>query len=53
MEVGTVGGGMETDKGLGVDELICNCVADTGIARISVFRNNHGVIEKGQLVYDL
>lgn len=38
--------------GDGVEELICNCMAGTGAARVRVYRNKDGVIERGSLVYD-
>lgn len=36
-----------------INELIANCIYGTGAERVYVFRNNSGVIEKGQLSYDL
>ena len=39
--------------GDGISELICNCMAGTGAERVNIFRNRDGVIEKGQLSYDL
>lgn len=38
--------------GDGINEFICNSMAGTGAARVSIFKNNHGVIEEGRLVYD-
>lgn len=38
--------------GDGVEELICNCMAGTGAARVHVYRNKDGKIERGSLVYD-
>lgn len=38
--------------GDGVTELICNCTFGTGAERVYIYRNHHGVIEQGTLVYD-
>lgn len=38
--------------GDGVEELICNCMAGTGAARVHVYRNKEGKIQRGSLVYD-